>query len=155
MSLFNRLPNGIIKKSFDFSVHVIEKRNDIAIMDYKLSELNKMQKGTLGRAIADTLNENNVRLIPGYESHDLKHVVLDYKMTPVDEIRMQAYMLGNGNYTFPCIIILLFGSILLPCKWQIFIKDFKQGRSAPPISSWTIEEFAYKDVNQLRVAAGR
>ena len=71
-------------------------------------------------------------------------------MTPVDEIRMQAFMLGNGNYTIPCFAILTFGAILLPGKWKTFYADFKLGRTTQPISTWTIDEFAEKETAQLR-----
>lgn len=71
-------------------------------------------------------------------------------MTPVDEIRMQAFMLGNGNYTIPCFAILLFGVILLPDEWTNFYKDFKSGQKTKPISSWTIEEYANFQTQTLR-----
>ena len=70
--------------------------------------------GTLGKDIANCLEKNNLRFVPNYESHDLKHVLLDFKMTPVDEIRMQAFMLGNGNYSIPGFAIFIFGALLLP-----------------------------------------
>jgi ubiquinone biosynthesis protein Coq4 len=89
-------------------------------------------------------------LVPKYESHDLKHVLLDFKMTPEDEIRMQAFMLGNGNITLPCIVILVFGAIFIPDRWRLLINDFKRGSQVRPISAWTIEEYADKSTEELR-----
>lgn len=71
-------------------------------------------------------------------------------MTPVDEIRMQAFMLGNGNYTLPCFAILTFGAILLPDEWTTLYKDFKKGQNSKPISNWTIEDFADHKTFTLR-----
>ncbi|MEL7006633.1 MAG: hypothetical protein AAFN93_28495, partial [Bacteroidota bacterium] len=73
--------------------------------DEQLEQLRQLEKGTLGREIADCLDKHNLRLVPHYESHDLKHSLLDYKMTPTDEIRLQAFMIGNGNISIPSIAI--------------------------------------------------
>ena len=80
------------------------------------------------------LDSKQYRLIPKFENHDLKHLVLDYEMTMKDEIRMQAFMFGNGNYTIPCFAILGFGAILLPDLWSTFYQDYKKGRKSIPIS---------------------
>jgi hypothetical protein len=109
-----------------------------------------MPEGTLGKDIGECLDKNSLRLVPKYESHDLKHVLLDFKMTPVDEIRLQAFMLGNGNYSIPSFAIFIFGALFLPDLWPTFYKDFKNGRNAMPISSWTIEEYAQYDTSRLR-----
>ncbi|HYE55154.1 MAG TPA: hypothetical protein VD996_09935 [Chitinophagaceae bacterium] len=55
-----------------------------------------MPEGTLGKDIADCLQKHRLRLVPKFESHDLKHVVLNFQMTPADEIRMQAFMMGKS-----------------------------------------------------------
>lgn len=71
-------------------------------------------------------------------------------MTPVDEIRMQAFMLGNGNYSIPSFAIFIFGSLLLPDLWTTFYKDFKNGLNSKPIKTWTIEEYAHCQTLTLR-----
>jgi hypothetical protein len=96
------------------------------------------------------LEKNNLRLVPNYESHDLKHVLLDFKMTPVDEIRMQAFMLGNGNYSIPSFAIFIFGAVLLPDLWATFCTEYKNGRNSKPIKTWTIEEYAHCQTSTLR-----
>lgn len=148
--ILQKIARSIIKMSFDFSIKIIEFFNDMEPYRLKVRELHAMPDGTLGKAIADCLRDNNLCLVPGYESHDLKHVILGYEMTPVDEIRMQAFMLGNRNYTLPCFIILIFGIILLPSNWSQFFKDFNRGRSAKSIALWNIEEYAYKDILALQ-----
>ena len=104
----------------------------------------------MGKEIANCLKENNLNLVPNYESHDLKHSLLNFKMTPLDEIRMQAFMIGNGNWSIPSLAIFIFGAILLPNKWVLFKKDYKEGRNAIPIKEWSIEEFADKKIDKLR-----
>jgi hypothetical protein len=150
MNIFQLLARAIIKKSFHISVWTIEQFYDIAVYEQKARELQELPEGTLGKDIADCLARNGLRLIPGYESHDLKHVLLNFQMTPVDEIRLQAFMLGNGNYSLPSFAIFIFGAIFLPDMWTTFYKDFKNGRNSKPISTWTIEEYAYCRTSTLR-----
>lgn len=150
MNLLQKLSRVIIKKSFYLSVRFIEHFNDVSVYEAKTDELSEYPEGTLGRDIADCLKGNRLRLVPGYESHDLKHTVLDFNMTPEDEIRMQAFMIGNGNYSIPSFAIFLFGALLLPDLWSTFYKDYKRGRKSLPISKWTIEEYAHCQTSLLR-----
>ena len=150
MNIFQSFAIAIIRKSFYLSVWTIEQFHDIVLYEQKVKELRELPEGTLGKDIADCLKKNGLRLVPKYESHDLKHVLLDFKMTPIDEIRLQAFMLGNGNYTIPSFAIFIFGALFLPDLWVTFYKDFKNGRNAKPISTWTIEEYAHCQTSALR-----
>lgn len=132
------------------SVWTIEQFDNIVVYEQKARELQELPEGTLGKDIATCLEKNNLRLVPNYESHDLKHVLLDFKMTPVDEIRMQAFMLGNGNHSFPSFAIFIFGALLLPDMWITFYNDYKNGRHSQPIKEWTIEEYAHCQTSTLR-----
>lgn len=151
MNTLQKIARRIIKMSFDFSVSTIEYFNDMELYNQKVFKLRDLEDGMLGKEIADCLDNHKLTLVPNYESHDLKHVLLDYKMTPEDEIRMQAFILGNGNYTIPCFAILVFGAILLPDLWSIFYQDYKKGRKSIPISSWKIEDYAKSNIHELRL----
>lgn len=150
MNIFQIITRTIIKSSFHFSVFTIEKFHDIAVYEQKARQLQELPDGTLGKDIANCLEKHNLRLVPNYESHDLKHVLIDFKMTPVDEIRMQAFMLGNGNFSVPSFAIFIFGAVLLPELWATFYKDYKNGQNSTPIKSWTIEEYAHCQTSTLR-----
>jgi len=151
MNILQKIARKIITISFDFSVSTIERFNDMESYNQKVSALRNLENGMLGKEIATCLDYHQLTLVPNYESHDLKHVLLDYKMTAEDEIRMQAFMLGNGNYTIPCFAILVFGAVLLPDLWSTFYKDYKKGRKSIPISSWTIEDYATYTIHELRL----
>ncbi len=144
------IPEKIIKASFHLSVWTIEQFHDMKVYEDKVNALRDFAAGTLGKDVAACLDKNNLRLVPGYESHDLKHVLLDYKMTPVDEIRMQAFMIGNGNISIPSIAIFLYGFMLLPHKWNQFFKDFKLGLFSTSIKTWTMEHFSDRQTKELR-----
>jgi len=150
MNIFQHLARAIISRSFHLSVWTIEQFHDIAVYEQKVKQLQELPDGTLGKDIAVCLEKNGLRLVPGYESHDLKHVLLDFKMTAVDEIRMQAFMLGNRNYSAVSFAIFIFGALFLPDLWVTLYRDFINGRNAKSISSWTIEEYAHCCTSTLR-----
>ncbi|MEQ8477285.1 hypothetical protein [Fulvivirga sp.] len=151
MKILNKFSELIIKKSFHFSVWLIEQFHSMKVYDEQLEKLRALPNGTLGREIANCLDSHKLNLVPGYESHDLKHSLLNYKMTPVDEIRMQSFMIGNGNISLPSIAIFTFGFILLPHKWIQLAKDFYLGLNSKSIKNWTIDAYADKDLESLRL----
>lgn len=144
------LPEKIIEQSFYLSVWVIEQFSNTEELKKKVEQLDQLEEGTLGKEMAKCLKKNNLNLVPNFESHDLKHSLLKFEMTPLDEIRMQAFMIGNGNWSTPSLAIFIYGAILFPNKWTLFKEDFQEGRKAIPIKDWTIEEFAHKPIDELR-----
>ncbi|MGI4885807.1 MAG: hypothetical protein ACRYFR_12685 [Janthinobacterium lividum] len=106
----------------------------------KVAALSNLPDGTIGKELANCLLIRNLTLVPGFESHDLKHVVLGYEMEPIGEIRMQAFMLGNGNWTLPSVAIFLFGMLLLPQHWQLYWQDFQLGRQCPAVATLEIDD---------------
>lgn len=150
MNMVQKSVRKMIKFSFNAAVWVIDYCSKMDVYHLKVDELRALDNGTLGREIAQCLDAHQLTLVPKYESHDLKHVLLGYEMTSEDEIRMQAFMVGNGNYSIPSLSILGFGAILLPEMWSTFAKDFRRGRRTQPISHWTIEKYKHRNLVELQ-----
>jgi hypothetical protein len=150
MNILQKIARKIIKQSFDLSVSIIEFFSKMQPYEQKVSKLRNLENETLGKEIAECLDNHNLTFVPKYESHDLKHVLVNYQMTAEDEIRMQAFMVGNGNYSIPSFAILIFGAILLPDLWRTFYSDFKKGKKYIGISEWTIEKYATRNLTELR-----
>ena len=150
MNVLQLTSRKTIKYTFKLYIWVLQVTGKMEPHNKKVAALRLLPDETLGKQIANCLDEHNLKLVPRYESHDLKHVLLDYKMTPEDEIRLQAFLLGNGNYTIPCFLILAFGLTLLPDCWSAFYTDYKKGRNTMPITNWTIDEYATKNLAELR-----
>ena len=75
----------------------------------------------------------------------MKHLLLGYGITKAqEEIKMQAYLFGNGNYSFSCILFLLSG-ILFPSLWNKFYKEYRKGKKAPSILELSIDDCMEKD----------
>jgi hypothetical protein len=150
MNIIQKIARKIIKHSFDLSIIVIDFFSEMKPYHQRVEALRDLQKGTLGHEIAKCLDDNNLTLVPKYESHDLKHVLLEFDMKPEGEIRMHAFMVGNGNYSIPSFAILFFGALLLPDLWTTFYSDYKKGRNTIPVSDWTIEKYANQNLVELK-----
>ena len=120
----------------------------------KLSHLRTLQAGTVGREVAEMLDNKNYRLIPKFENHDLKHIVLEYEMTMKDEIRMQAYLIGNGNFTFPCLIFFSLG-IFYPTIWKDLLNEYQTGKISKSIHFLTLDHCMALQLADIKNEYGR
>lgn len=137
-----------------WTIWALEKIYGSTFLDSKLLHLRTLQHGTVGREMAKMLDSKNYRLIPKFENHDLKHIILDYEMTMRDEIRMQAYLVGNGNYTLPCLIFLSL-AIFYPKIWKDLPTEFKQGKKSSSIHFLTLENCMEKSLSEVKNVYGR
>lgn len=96
--------------------------------NYTLDELSCMPIYTLGYQLFQFLNSHNLSLLPYYEKHDIKHVVLNYPPTDKGEVCLQCFMLANGRYTLPVFVTVLFGWCVMPNYWKDFVEAYKRGR---------------------------
>lgn len=135
-------------------IWILEKIYGATTLDPKLALLRTLEKGTVGREVAKMLDEKGYRLIPKFENHDLKHIVLDYEMTMQDEIKMQAYLVGNGNTTFPCLIFLSLG-LFYPKIWGDLHAEYKQGKKKNSIHFLTLDNCMNKPLTEIKNAYGR
>jgi ubiquinone biosynthesis protein Coq4 len=120
----------------------------------QLQELASLPPGTLGRGVADLLRAHHLQLIPHYEDHDLKHVLLGYGMTPEDELKLKAFTLGNGDYSLTCVGFLLMG-LLLPELWPELRQHFRRGRQVRAgVYRWRLRDYAARDLAELRREIG-
>ena len=135
-------------------IWTLEKIYGSTTLDSKLTHLRTLQKGTVGREIAIMLDDRGYKLIPKFENHDLKHIILDYDMTMKDEIKMQAYLVGNGNLTLPCLIFLSLG-LFYPTIWKDLPTEFLQGQKMKSIHFLTLDNCMDKCLDELKNEFGR
>ena len=123
------------------------------LLEEKLSKLRAMDEGTVGKEIACMLDRKGYRLIPKYENHDLKHIVLGYEMTMKDEIIMQAYLVGNGNLTGPCLIFLSL-ALFYPKTWTELPNAYRCGKKRKSIHLLTIDACRNRNLKELQEQYG-
>jgi hypothetical protein len=144
------VPEQLIRHAFFLSVWCLEQCHDTARYQRQVATLSLLPAGTVGHELAASLLARDLTLVPGFESHDLKHVVLAYELEPVGEVRMQAFMLGNGNWTLPSCLIFLFGLLLLPQHWRLFRQDYRAGQRCLPLAALTIKDCQDHSLQELR-----
>jgi len=107
---------------------------------YSTAELWQMPDGTVGKDLVQMLQQEQLHLLPYYEKHDVKHVLLGYPTTEEGEVCLQCFMLGNGHISFPVMATVLFGLTTMPEHYHAFKNAFQKGRSSTCISSWNYFE---------------
>ena len=107
--------------------------------EQKLQGMRSLPDHTVGNDLARMLDEKGLKLIPGFERHDLCHLVLGYGMEPEEELCMQAYLVGNGYYKLHCCLFLS-SSLLLPCLWKTLFAHYQLGKRNESLASLSLEE---------------
>ncbi len=113
------------------------------------AELKSLPSGTIGSELYRMLITNNLKVIPKFENHDLKHIILGYGMTSVEEIKMQAYLFGNGNRSVFCILFLASG-LIFPEEWSSFYNEFKKGKKSVYIHDISFKESIIQRTESLK-----
>ncbi len=101
---------------------------------YSKSDLQNFPEGTLGRDIAMFLEKNNFDFIPFLETHDVYHVLLDYKTTISDEARLYFFLFGNRKYSFEVLGTVAISLILLPELIFDFERQYNRGKKCAKIN---------------------
>ncbi|MCO4763164.1 MAG: hypothetical protein KC502_16725 [Myxococcales bacterium] len=136
-----------------FGVFFLKLFGDEAACERQERLLAAAKVGTVGWALHRLLHKHEVRLVPGYQGHDLKHVLLQFDLTATDEMRMQAFMTGNAGLSTETFIGLLF-LLWTPEMWNELPRWVLAGRLAPPIGHLDFEQTLERDVVQLRQHIG-
>ncbi len=107
--------------------------------EQKLKLLRLLPEHTVGNDLAKMLDAKGLKLIPGFERHDLNHLILGYGMEPEEELCMQAYLVGNAYYKLHCCLFLS-SAVLLPCLWKTLFAHYKLGKQRESLSSLSLQE---------------
>lgn len=116
----------------DIALPLIGKFRKKPKFKFSMKELLAFEDGTLGKDLAIYLNKMGFSLLPNYEQHDCKHIILNYEMDEAGEARMQFYFLGNKHYTIPVLSTCIICFFLMPEHWKQFRKDFELGKRGKP-----------------------
>jgi ubiquinone biosynthesis protein Coq4 len=96
---------------------------------YAFEAYGKMPNGSLGKTYYQYLKAQNIPYKANLIRHDLKHVILGYKMNMPDELRIHAFLLGNRSYNLMAIAYLCLCVTIVPETISMLKKDFKRGRA--------------------------
>lgn len=103
---------------------------------FNREELKQFPDGSLGKDLINMLDKKQLELLPSYEKHDIKHLLLQYDTTEVGEVCLQYFMLGNRNYSFAVIVTVAFGFATMPEFWNKFLQAYKRGNKSGQLQNW-------------------
>lgn len=101
---------------------------------YTLNLLQECPAGSVGNELYHFFSDNGLEILPHYEKHDVKHVVLGYAPNEAGEVCLQCFMLANGRITLPVLFSVGIGLLLMPECWALCGKAWRRGRNTPSLN---------------------
>jgi ubiquinone biosynthesis protein Coq4 len=124
-----------------------------AVFPYTSAQLKNFPAGTLGFDLVHFLENKNLKLLPHYAKHDIKHILLQYDTTGQGEVCLQCFMLGNGHISFPVAATVLYGFVTMPEYWKKFSVAYRRGKKSIPIKNWSwfsiLEETTHSLIHKI------
>jgi hypothetical protein len=120
------------------------------LIPFSMEELGKLPYGSLGNELFLFLTNNHFKFLPHFETHDAKHVLLDYGISGKDEACMQYFYIGNRHYSVATIFSAIASIILMPEHFFAFRKAFLRGRKALPIGTIYLGELMHCNTRELK-----
>jgi ubiquinone biosynthesis protein Coq4 len=142
-------------KLISFNVHclalpVLKKFMGPELVPLTMNELQQLPEGSLGNDLFHFLTRNHFTLLPYFETHDVKHVLLDYGTTGKDEACIQYFYIANGHYSIATVVSAIASFILMPDYFFAFLKAFNRGRKALPIGNLHLGELLHCNASELK-----
>ena len=86
---------------------------------------------SLGYALGLFLSQHQFELYDKCENHDIFHVILNYDINVLDELKLVFCLLGNGRYTATNFLASIAGILLYPEHIRDFKHAYLRGRKLP------------------------
>lgn len=131
--------NLLVWSTHSLALPAIRRLKGLPAFPYNLQQLAAMPAGSLGAALVRFLQVHQLKMLPSYEPHDIKHIVLGYAPDEEGEVALQCFMLGNGHRSPAVWLTVLAGLLTMPEYYRSFYKAWQRGRHTPPIehTDWT------------------
>ncbi len=117
---------------------------------YSRLDLLRMPVGSLGLKLGEFLTKHQYDLIPKMEDHDVMHVLMGFKTTVEDEVKMQFFLIGNQKRSVYAFVAAIAGCILIPEFYKEYIEAFKKGKKCHNISNWDFQYLLGEPVEVLQ-----
>lgn len=117
---------------------------------HQKSDLAHFEAGTLGNTLYTFLSEKGFELLPGAETHDVYHVLLEYGTTAVEEVCLQYCLYGSGKRSAYVIGAVVAGVFVFPEYWGLFRQAYRRGRKMIHFSKWSFEYLLNEPLELLK-----
>jgi ubiquinone biosynthesis protein Coq4 len=98
------------------------------IFPYTAAQLRQLPPRTVGHDLAEMLDRQGLTLLPYYEKHDIKHLLLGFGMDEKGEACLQCFMLGNGRVSFPVLATVLYALLTMPEYHKAMKQAYRAGK---------------------------
>ena len=123
----------LLARAIGLSVPILNLFRSPDEWPYSLDGLSDMPDGSWGRELYSFLESRELGYLPKYEEHDAYHALLGYGTTVTEELKLQAFMFGNGSATIAGRVLLTIGVVGFPAKWRLLREEFRRGRRSSPL----------------------
>ncbi len=111
-------------------------------------------EGSVGCELLRLMERHGIHFVPWYERHDLKHLLLGYRLEACDEMRMQAFMFGNAGFSPFITLATLTFLLWVPDAWRDLPRHYFIGKMTRPIGGLNVEQVAHRNLEELRRELG-
>ncbi|RTL11114.1 MAG: hypothetical protein EKK56_09090 [Flavobacteriaceae bacterium] len=98
--------------------------------DINVNQLIQLPSDSLGFHLGCFLLKYNFEIQPKLEDHDIIHVLTNTRVSVVEEIGMQYYLLGNGKRSLYLLMVILSGTLFYPTRFRYFKQQYQRGKQA-------------------------
>lgn len=142
--------NVIFPFQLNMAVAVLNFFGDVKECKKLMTKMSTLPDCTLGKKLFDIMQANRIELVPWYNEHDLKHVLLGYKMDTLEEMRMQCFMWGNAGFSVFTTIMTFFFIIWTPEMWSDAKYHFNAGKLVKNVTKYKLESTIHRNLQSLR-----
>lgn len=122
-------------------------------LPFKRNYLEQLPEGTLGKDLHHFLIANKLEALPYFYVHDLKHILLGYDTSLVDEACLQFFSLGNRYFTPFSVLSTLAFMIVLPEHRSKFKAAYRRGRLALPLWQTDLTSMLHLSTEEVKAHA--
>lgn len=149
----------IRERIITFNVHrlalpIVSRMTEPDLIPVPLEKLRELPEGSLGNQLGRFLTKNGFGFLPHFETHDAKHVLLNYSASAEDEASMQFFYIGNRHYSPASIVTALVSIFMMPDHLSGFISAFRRGRKTKAIGKLRLGEMLFENTTDLQKRFG-
>lgn len=109
----------------------------------------QLPEHTFGHKLGEHMRNYKLDFIPGFEEHDMKHLLLGYAVSVPGEIRLSAFEFGTGNRSFMTLSVFLLGIPIAMDLWPQMIEDFREGKKNKSFRKLQLKKLILSDFENL------
>ena len=125
-------------------------KNNKSKWNIDVESLAQYDKDTIGYGVYDFLSSNQLSIIPYFESHDVCHVMADYSIGTIEEIKLQYFLLVNGKRSVFQIGTIVIGTVLFPEYIKEFIVAYQRGQNAHSFYNWNFQHLLKENIHETK-----